>query len=95
MYEGNIKSLFRYCTSNGCNIEDGSIYSEGNLDPPQTEAPVTESVSETNLVTEEVEKEEPALVIDFGPDDSESDDSSCLLFTQSLLLIASLLFVYV
>jgi hypothetical protein len=89
--------LFRYCTSNGCNIEDGSIYSEGNLDPPQTEAPETEVTDEAedlaNSVTEEIEKEEPALVIDFGPDDS--DDSSCLTITQSLLLIASLLFVYV
>ena len=87
--------MFRYCTSNGCNIEDGSIYSEGNLDPPQTEAPETDVPDEaedlTNLVTG-VEKEEPALVIDFGPD---SDDSSCLTITQSLLLIASLLFVYV
>lgn len=73
LYEGNIKSLFRYCTSKGCNIEDGSIYSEGNLDPPQTEAPETEIPDEdTNLATEEVEKEDPALVIDFVPDDSEN-----------------------
>ena len=89
--------MFRYCTSNGCNIEDGSIYSEGNLDPLQTEATETEKPEEpedlTNLATDEVEKEEPALVIDFGPDDS--DDSSCLTITQSLLLIVSLLFVYV
>ena len=88
--------MFRYCTSNGCNIEDGSIYSEGNLDPLQTEATETEKPDEpedlTNIATEEVEKEEPALVIDFGPD--ESDDSSCLIITQSLLLIVSLLFVY-
>ena len=88
--------MFRYCTSNGCNIEDGSIYSEGNLDPPETEAPETEipDESEDILVTEEVEKEEPALVIDFGPDEPD-DDSSCLAIAQSLLLIASLLFAHV
>ena len=87
-----MKSLFRYCTSNGCNIEDGSIYSDGNLDPLQTEPPETETPDEpedlTNLVTEEVE-EEPALVIDFGPD--EPGDSSCFIITQSLIMIVSLL----
>ena len=87
--------MFRYCTSNGCNIEDGSIYSEGNLDPLETEAPETEipDVPEDILVTE-VEKEEPALVIDFGPDEPD-EDSSCLAIAQSLLLIASLLFTHV
>ena len=87
-----MKSLFRYCTSNGCNIEDGSIYSDGNLDPLQTEPPETGTPDEpedlTNLVTEEVE-EEPALVIDFGPD--EPEDSSCFIITQSLIMIVSLL----
>jgi len=83
--------LFRYCTSKGCNIEDGSIYSEGNLDLPQTEAPETEiPYEDTNLATEEVEKEDPALVIDFVPDDSEN--SSCVLIPLSFLLI-TLLFV--
>ena len=85
--------MFRYCTSNGCNIEDGSIYSEGNLDPLETEAPEADE-PEDLLVTEEVEKEEPALVIDFGPDEPD-DDSSCLAIAQSLLLIASLLFAHV
>ena len=88
--------MFRYCTSNGCNIEDGSIYSEGNLDPLETEAPETEIPDEPEdiLLTEEDEKEEPALVIDFGPDEPD-DDSSCLAIAQSLLLIASLLFAHV
>ena len=72
-----MKSLFRYCTSNGCNIEDGSIYSDGNLDPLQTEPLETET------------EEEPALVIDFGPD--EPADSSCFIITQSLIMIVSLL----
>ena len=85
--------MFRYCTSNGCNIQDGSIYSEGNLDPPQTEPPETEAPEPedlTGLVTEEVE-EEPALVIDFGPDESEESSSSMAI--QGLLLIVFLLLV--
>ena len=86
--------MFRYCTSNGCNIQDGSIYSEGNLNPPQTEPPETESPEPDELagsVTEEVEEEEPALVIDFGPDETEESSSSMTI--QSLLLAILLLCV--
>ena len=86
--------MFRYCTSNGCNIQDGSIYSEGNLNPPQTEPPETESPEPDDLagsVTEEVEEEEPALVIDFGPDEPEESSSSMTI--QSLLLAILLLCV--
>ena len=85
--------MFRYCTSNGCNIQDGSIYSEGNLNPPQTDPPETEAPEPDDLagvVTEEVE-EEPALVIDFGPDESEESSSSMTI--QSLLLAILLLCV--
>ena len=85
--------MFRYCTSNGCNIQDGSIYSEGNLDPPQTEPPETEAPEPedlTDLVTE-VEEEEPALVIEFGPDEPEESSSSMTI--QSLLLAILLLCV--
>ena len=85
--------MFRYCTSNGCNIQDGSIYSEGNLNPPQTDPPETEAPEPDDLagvVTEEVE-EEPALVIDFGPDETEESSSSMTI--QSLLLAILLLCV--
>ena len=85
--------MFRYCTSNGCNIQDGSIYSEGNLNPPQTDPPETEAPEPDDLagvVTEEVE-EEPALVIDFGPDETEESSSSMTI--QSLLLAILLLYV--
>ena len=85
--------MFRYCTSNGCNIQDGSIYSEGNLDPPQTEPPETEAPEPedlTDLVTE-VEEEEPALVIEFGPDEPEESSSSMTI--QSLFLAILLLCV--
>ena len=103
LYEDNIKSLFRYCTSSGCNIEDGSTYSEGSLDisttaPPETE-PLEEEPLEDEFVDDEVEddvgeevNDPPVLEINFGSDKTESNS---IIITQSLFLLFTTLLVYI